>query len=87
MGLGIWFENDVRNILLAANEANAATSAAVANTIVIEAADPLSYQRTRACIRAYREGYAAALATMALAFGLSPAALWPALDDLDKAGL
>jgi hypothetical protein len=27
-------------------------------------------------LRAYREGYAAALATVALAFGISPAALW-----------
>ena len=86
MGLDIWFVEDIRNALLAANEANAATSAAVADTMVTEAADLLPRQQTRTCIlRAYREGYAAALATIALAFGLSPTALWPpASDDLDK---
>lgn len=64
MGLDIFFAEDIRNALLAANEASARTAAQVAD-LRLDAA-------TIANLRAYREGYKAALATLALAFGLSP---------------
>jgi hypothetical protein len=63
MGLDIWFAEDIRNALLAADEASSAT-AAVAATF----GEP-------ATLRAYREGYKAALTTVALAFGLSPSVI------------
>ena len=72
MGLGIWFENDVRNVLLAANEASAATAAVPASID-----HDLNIDELAQALHVFREGYAAALATVALAFGLSPAALWP----------
>jgi hypothetical protein len=98
MGLDIWFAEDIRNALLAANEASAATAAVIAEVgrspstgsgqdsgpgssilrqaqgseqAVIDSTELLAVS-----LRAYREGYAAALATVALAFGISPAALW-----------
>lgn len=84
MGLGIWFEEDIRNVLLAADEASVATAAMIAETIAIADVDDLLVTN----LQAYREGYRAALATVALAFGLSPAALWPpASDDSDRAEL
>jgi hypothetical protein len=111
MGLDIWFAEDIRNALLAANEASAATAAVVAGvggcpstcpstgsgqksgqgaSTLREALLP-GQDRTQASgqavtdwsellavsLGAYREGYAAALATVALAFGISPVALWP----------
>jgi hypothetical protein len=106
MGLDIWFAEDIRNALLAANEASAATAAVIAEVGGGPSAgsgqgpsassgrgpSPLGQARDDAgsaravtdptellavSLRAYREGYAAALATVALAFGISPAALWP----------
>lgn len=65
MGLDIWFAEDIRNALLAANEASAATAAVVADL-------RLEAEAVR-ILRAYREGYKAALCTVALAFGLAPA--------------
>ena len=98
MGLDIWFAEDIRNALLAANEASAATAAVIAevgggpstgsgqdsghgSSTLRQAqgsgqAVTDSTELLAVSLRAYREGYAAALATVALAFGISPAALW-----------
>lgn len=63
MSLNIFFAEDIRNALLAANEAGTSTARACA--AVGQVADlPL--------LRAYLEGYRAALVTVALAFGLDP---------------
>lgn len=59
MGLDIWFREDIENALLAANESCRLTAESVG------VGDPLD--------RAYLKGYRAALSTIALAFGLSPA--------------
>lgn len=77
MGLDIWFAEDIRNALLAANEASAATAAVMAtmggrSQTVTDSADLLAVS-----LRAYREGYKAALATVALAFGIAPQAIAP----------
>jgi len=69
MGLDIWFSEDIRNALLAANEASAATAATIAE---IGAGSPDSTESLAASLRAYREGYKAALTTVALAFGIAP---------------
>jgi len=61
MGLDIYCRADIANALLAAEEASSATAAAMVDVV----GDPVK-------LRAYREGYRAALATVALAFGLSP---------------
>ena len=102
MGLDIWFAEDIRNALLAANEASAATAAVIAEVgggpstdsgqgpSTLRQALRQAQDRTQGSgqavigstellavsLKAYREGYAAALATVALAFGISPAALW-----------
>jgi hypothetical protein len=57
MGLDIFFSDDIRNALLAADEASASTAA---------------YCPDGPILRAYLEGYRAALTTVALAFGLPP---------------
>jgi len=62
MGLDIFFGEDIRNALLAADEASSST----ARVCTAVGRDPLT-------LRAYLEGYRAALTTLALAFGLSPA--------------
>ena len=70
MGLDIFFAEDIRNALLAADEASSSTArvcAAVGGDPVTPRAEP----RDEA-LRAYLEGYRAALTTVALAFGLSP---------------
>lgn len=70
MGLDIFFTEDVRNALMAADEASSSTArvcAAVGGDTVTPRAEP----RDEA-LRAYLEGYRAALTTVALAFGLSP---------------
>lgn len=64
MGLDIFFAEDIRNALLAANEASTATARACAAGGQVGDL-PL--------LRAYLEGYRAALTTVALAFGLEPA--------------
>jgi hypothetical protein len=101
MGLDIWFAEDVRNALLAANEASAATAAVMAEvgwgpptprrarddagsgtgpSTVGQAqgsseAVTDSSELLAVSLRAYREGYKAALATVALAFGIAPQAI------------
>lgn len=70
MGLDIWFTEDIRNALRAANEASAATAAVIAE-VVGEAQSP-STEWLAVSLRAYRQGYMAALATVALAFGIGP---------------
>jgi hypothetical protein len=106
MGLDIWFAEDIRNALLAANEASAATAAVMAEVgggpstgsghgpstgsghgpstgsghgpstlgqaqgsgqAVTDSTELLIVS-----LRAYREGYKAALTTVALAFGIAP---------------
>jgi hypothetical protein len=62
MGLDIFFDEDIRNALLAANEASASTARVCA-----------ALGGDQVALRAYLEGYRAALTTVALAFGLSPA--------------
>jgi len=61
MGLDIFFSEDIRNALLAADEASTST----ARVCAAVGEDPVT-------LRAYLEGYRAALTTVALAFGLSP---------------
>jgi hypothetical protein len=109
MGLDIWFAEDIRNALLAANEASAATAAVISEVGGGALTDPstasgedsgpgpltlrqaLRQAQDRAqglgqavtdstellavSLRAYREGYKAALATVALAFGITPQAI------------
>jgi len=60
MGLDIWFSEDIRNALLAADEASSSTAA---------------YCPDGPTLRAYLEGYRAALTTVALAFGLAPSVI------------
>ena len=62
MGLDIFFAEDVRNALLAADEASSSTARVCA-----------AVGGDQVTLRAYLEGYRAALTTVALAFGLSPA--------------
>jgi len=64
MGLDIFFIEDIRNALLAAHEASMATARVCA-----------AGGGDLAVLRAYLEGYRAALTTVALAFGLEPAIL------------
>jgi len=61
MGLDIFFTEDIRNALMAADEASSST----ARVCAAVGEDPVT-------LRAYLEGYRAALTTVALAFGLSP---------------
>jgi hypothetical protein len=88
MGLDIWFAEDIRNTLLAANEASAATAAVIAEIGVSPSTSPStdsgrgsgqavtdSTDLLAVSLRAYREGYKAALATVALAFGIAPQAI------------
>ncbi|MDY7039657.1 MAG: hypothetical protein SVX38_02205 [Chloroflexota bacterium] len=67
MGLDIWFREDVARAILAAEQASATTAAAMERALSgVEGAvagDPQYLQ-------AYREGYKAALVTVATAFGL-----------------
>lgn len=82
MGLDIWFAEDIRNALLAANEASASTAAVIAEVGTSPGmrqdspANPVevgsSADLLAVTMRAYREGYKAALATVALAFGIAP---------------
>jgi hypothetical protein len=61
MGLDIFFSEDVRNALVAADEASSSTARVCA-----------AVGGGQVTLRAYIEGYRAALTTVALAFGLSP---------------
>lgn len=63
MSLDIWSRDDIRNIILAANAASAdMVMRAEQNT----GDDALATER----LRAYRDGFEAALATLATAFGI-----------------
>jgi len=62
MALDIFFSEDIRNALLAATEASSST----ARVCAAAGGDQVT-------IRAYLEGYEAALTAVALSFGLSPA--------------
>ena len=94
MGLDIFFTDDIRNALLAANEASSATAEAATSQnvhtldrIAEKLREELPEDTSRALLDAlhaaavgnvgalkhYRRGYRAALVTLALAFGLSPA--------------
>lgn len=64
MSLDIYFSDDIRNALLAADEATASMAEFAARLRL----DPQ-------LVGAYMEGYRAALDTMALAFGLLPIAV------------
>lgn len=79
--LGIWFVEDIRNVLLAANEAGAATAAVIAEVGGGPSASPSagsgqtvadSTELVAVSLQAYREGYKAALTAVALAFGIAP---------------
>lgn len=93
MSLDIWFGEDIRNAILAANEASSATAEAATSQdprtldLIAERLREELPEGSRALLEAlhtaavgnvdamkhYRQGYKAALTTMALAFGLSPA--------------
>jgi|GEM_PF-1936226 len=74
MGLDIWFREDILHALKAAEQASATTAAAIEHALgspstgsgrqAEEAGDPRY-------LRAYREGYRAALITVATAFGIA----------------
>jgi len=66
VGLDIWFRDDIANILKAAHQANRLA-------LEVSEGDEGSPGSARAAeVRwAYRRGFAAALATLAMAFGLS----------------
>lgn len=70
MGLDIWFSEDIRNALMAANEASAATTAVIAE--ILPGQPEEGDDGLIVALRAYREGYKAALTTIALAFGIAP---------------
>ena len=95
MGLDIWFAEDIRNALVAANEASSATAAVVTSQdtrtldliakklrkelseddqTLLDALHIAAIGNVDA-IRHYRQGYKAALTTIALAFGLSPSVI------------
>jgi hypothetical protein len=56
MGLDIWFKDDIKNILLGVELANAR----------------LATHYSNAEVRAYRQGFQAALAAAAVSFGICP---------------
>lgn len=64
--MDIWFSEDIRNALLAASESSAATAAVAAQTT-----------SDISLLWAYRDGFEAALVTIALAFGLAPKSIKP----------
>jgi hypothetical protein len=86
MGLDIFFLEDIRNAILAANEASSATAEAATSGSTglttgqdIQTLDLIAEklrgelpEGTSRVLLHYRRGYRAALTTVALAFGLSP---------------
>jgi len=64
MGLDIFFSDDIRNALLAADEASSSTARVCA-----------AVGGDQVTLRAYLEGYRAALTTVALVFGLAPSVI------------
>ena len=69
MSLDVYFSEDIRRALLAADEASSST----ARVCAAMGGNGRDESATRLYLRAYLEGYRAALSTVALAFGLSPA--------------
>ena len=69
MSLNLFFAEDIRNALLVADEASSST----ARVCAAVGGYGRDESPTRLYLRAYLEGYRAALTTVALAFGLSPA--------------
>ncbi len=65
MALDVWYKSDIQNVLSAAEQASGAALRAAGN-----GNDPY--------IAGYQTGYRAALATVALAFGLVPTRTKPA---------
>jgi len=74
MGLDIWFREDITNALKAAEQASATTMAAMeyalGNSSAVNSVEGPVMSDPR-YLRAYREGWRAALVTVALAFGLT----------------
>ena len=67
--MSIWFSDDIRNALLAANEGGQPSLEQIRELLV------QSCWSGEVVERAYREGHKAALVTIAIAFGLSPAVI------------
>jgi uncharacterized protein GlcG (DUF336 family) len=64
MGLDIFFAEDIRNALMAADEASSSTARVCA-----------AVSGDQVTLRAYLEGYRAALTTVALAFSFAPSVI------------
>lgn len=93
MGLDVWFAEDIRNAILAADEATSATAEVArsqkaqtldliteklreelpegTSQVLLDALHQAAIGNMNA-LRYYRQGYKAALTTLALAFGLAP---------------
>ena len=69
MGLDIWFREDILHALKAAEQASATTAAAMEHALGGAEESVVGDARY---LRAYREGYKAALVTVAMAFGITP---------------
>ena len=69
MGLDIWFREDILHALKAAEQASATTAAAMEHALGGAEGSVVGDARY---LRAYREGYKAALVTVAMAFGITP---------------
>ncbi|HIQ23018.1 MAG TPA: hypothetical protein EYH34_17465 [Planctomycetes bacterium] len=69
MGLDIWFREDILHALKAAEQASATTAAAMEHALGEAEGSVVGDARY---LRAYREGYKAALVTVAMAFGITP---------------
>ena len=81
MGLDIFFLEDIRNALLAADHATSSTA-----KMAYGVRDDEELPEVRAvALKAYMEGYRAALVTIALSFGLSPAILTQGRRELAEA--
>jgi hypothetical protein len=78
MGLDIFFADDIRRALLAADEASSSMARMCAAVGGYEASPEADV-----VLRAYLEGYRAALTTVALAFGLSPSIIASPGDTLE----
>jgi len=83
MGLDIWFKEDIANILRAADEANLSALAASDPAAVAGVAGESAVEVRRA----YRRGFVAALATLALALGLPTAGPGPRVREELVAGM
>lgn len=79
MGLDIWFREDILRALSAAEQASATTVAALELALTGSDGESQGIADPR-YLRAYREGYRAALITMATAFGLAQSDFTAGLD-------